>query len=209
MHLLTQIGINPNIDRNELLIAFNESFQQQNDIDRTLREMLSINNDIVENIREFLIFGIKTNSFYLLFYDDTSSIQCQIEIHSEDATFSYHLSGLFNMLNVLEQRMKQSNFTSSKFLPLRIFDGRGKTTGIVISKSNLWKYFSNELKNNGFYEILAMIGVYLIFRVVKSQALIDNLLPTLAVAVILIIIKFVVMLISKKEFVTIKGVSNE
>jgi len=209
MHIKTQIELTDNFSLTDLSECLSGAFNVQNNIDLVLNEMESISPNLVNGFRMFAIFGVKTNYFYYFFFQESLSIICQIEIHTRDNTLSFQLQHLYSMLKNIECRLKRKKFAKGKFLSLRVFDGNGNDTGLIISKTSKYQALKTGLLTPKYVEVIAITLAYYGFQIYKTQEFVKNLIPTLVIAVFVYFVQAIGKYFNEKNKVLIKGGSYE
>jgi len=209
MHLKTQITLSGNYPLEVLQAALMESITLPNQIDVVLREMVSISADLEDGIRQFSICGIKTGNFYYLFTQDNLSIICQIEIHSDDNILNFQLEHVFSFLDTIQQKLKNRAFSTSKFLPLRLFDFRGYYSGILISKTTNKQALVKGFLNPKFFEILSISATFFVFRIFKSTDVLIEIMVSFLVGLLVYFVQVAQTFIDKRNKISYNGGSNE
>jgi len=209
MHIKTQIELKNSFSLDDLRDCVSSAFNVDNNVDLVLNEMDSISSNLATAFKTFAIFGVKTNYFYYFFFQESLSIICQIEIHTKDNTLSFQLKHMFSILQKIESTLKQKKYAKGKFLPLRVFDGKGNDTGMIISKLSKCQALKMGFFGPKYFDVFAIALAYYAFQIYKTQAYAEKLIPTLTVAVLVYILQAIGTFFTEKNKISIKGGSYE
>lgn len=211
MHFKNQIETRTNFTKEQLEIAFSESFYIDNQIDDVLLRMESISSLIIDKTKGFAIYGVDAGGIYFLFTLLNTTIKCQIEIYSNEANLSEHFRTIYSSLENIQRKLLKHKFIRlfSSFMPLRIYDGNGNDTGLTVSKISFYESLKKCFSRSSTIELFAILTVIYIFTIWGNDKYIEGLIPSLTVGLIVFFVKAVKSLLTEFNSIQIKGANHE